>query len=413
MASQDSPSFETFPIPPCDLRLRSQISFCHPGYEEPMNTLLFLPRVDPVPPGAAVAASSTPTFGVHHRTALVACQIIANNAFDTGYFTLDKDGLQRVNIPPDGILTGEKYYLILGDGPSQYPIVPSFLDWEFPHGRIPEPWNQVPVTASSTTPDCAVTNFSLCTEQAHIVPREEETWYVRNGMGIYGANLGDINEATNVLPLRSDIHRCFDNRWFVIVPKTAGTEVSTPAAHHSPQFVTHIISTDMAQYWPTYHNTLVQRLRADCRPYLFARFAWAVLLHVKPLINSGIPRHIIRVQMTSSEGQAVLKRKAELLTGAVLKKNYGGGSSKRAIPLGKSAVDDGSLVESGVSSDASMDGGFWGDMMYEWNVRGTRRRKQVSSETDPDMMPSDNDKTVTDMNETPVEDSPLSHWAVS
>ncbi|QSS63998.1 hypothetical protein I7I51_01059 [Histoplasma capsulatum] len=237
--------------------------------------------------GAAVAASGTPTFGVHHRTALVACQVIANNAFDTGCFTLDGDGLQRLNIPPDGILTGGKYYLILGEGPSLYPIMPSFLDWEFAYGRIPEPWNQAPVTASSTTSDCAVTNYSLCTEQAHIVPREEETWYVRNGMGIYGANLGDINEATNVLPLRSDIHKCFDNRWFVIVPKTAGTEVSTPAALHSPQFVTHILSTEIAQYWPTYHNTLVQHLQVDCSPYLFARFAWAVLLHVKFFINSG------------------------------------------------------------------------------------------------------------------------------
>ncbi|EDN10862.1 predicted protein [Histoplasma mississippiense (nom. inval.)] len=125
--------------------------------------------------GAAVAASGTPTFGVHHRTALVACQVIANNAFDTGCFTLDGDGLQRLNIPPDGILTGGKYYLILGEGPSLYPIMPSFLDWEFAYGRIPEPWNQAPVTASSTTSDCAVTNYSLCTEQAHIVPREEET----------------------------------------------------------------------------------------------------------------------------------------------------------------------------------------------------------------------------------------------
>ncbi|KAG5304192.1 hypothetical protein I7I50_11205 [Histoplasma capsulatum G186AR] len=165
-------------------------------------------------------------------------------------------------------------------------------------------------------------------------------------MDIYGLNLGDIHETTNVLPLRSDIHRCFDNRWFVIVPKTAGTEVSTPATLHSPQFVTHILSTEMAQYWPTYHNTLVQHLQVDCRPYLFARFAWAVLLHVKPFINSGIPRHIIRLQMTSNEGQYVLKRKAELLTGAVLKKSYGG-------------------IESGVSNDASVDGGFWEDTMCE------------------------------------------------
>lgn len=102
-------TFDAHPIPAADLRLRDKILFCHPGYQEPRNTLLALPRVD---------ATSTSTFGIHHRTALVACQIIANNAFNTGHFTLDKDGRQRVNVPPDGILTDEMYYFIVGDGPS-------------------------------------------------------------------------------------------------------------------------------------------------------------------------------------------------------------------------------------------------------------------------------------------------------
>jgi len=59
----------------------------------------------------------------------------------------------------------------------------------------------------------------------------------------YGRGLGDINNAANLLPLRSEIHNCFDNRWFAIVPKITETGVTTP----SPKYVTHILSGDAAE----------------------------------------------------------------------------------------------------------------------------------------------------------------------
>ncbi|PGH18516.1 hypothetical protein AJ80_04486 [Polytolypa hystricis UAMH7299] len=142
--------------------------------------------------------------------------------------------------------------------------------------------------------------------------------------------------------LRPDIHKFFDNRSLAIVPKAAGTEVSAATASSSPQYVTHILLTGAAEYWPTYHNTLVHSLG----------------------LYSSDSRHIIRLYESSdadTEGTR-MKRKTEFLSGAELKNSYGGGGSKNATPKKRSAADDDNIIESG---DSSVDGDFWDDMMYD------------------------------------------------
>jgi len=62
------------PRPATDLAQLPIISFRHPGYQT-WDVLLVLPHVD-------THASEPDKFGVHHATALLACQIIGNNAFD-------------------------------------------------------------------------------------------------------------------------------------------------------------------------------------------------------------------------------------------------------------------------------------------------------------------------------------------
>jgi hypothetical protein len=104
----------TAPIPPATLWEHGNIRFLHPGYPAPTNALLALPRVDLV---ALASETTNTTFGVHYQTALVACQIIANNAFTTGRLTLDQAGQQLVDLPLDGILTENTYYFFIGDGP--------------------------------------------------------------------------------------------------------------------------------------------------------------------------------------------------------------------------------------------------------------------------------------------------------
>src|SRR5467141_1003976 len=118
-----------------------------------------------------------------------------------------------------------------------YPVVPSFQDWLFPHDHIPDFWPQAsPLPSLSVR--CAVTNWSILTEGAHLVPREESRWYSQNDMARYGIDLRDIDNGANIIRLRPDLHRYFDRRWWAIVPKVArAAETET----HSP------LNT-----WPTY-----------------------------------------------------------------------------------------------------------------------------------------------------------------
>jgi HNH endonuclease len=250
----------------------------------------------------------------------------------------------------------------------RYPIIPSFQDWEFPHNRIPDSWPQV--STSTATRRCAISNFSFAIDGAHLVPQEEALWYRRNDMRRYGGTiLCDIDNSTNIIPLKTDLRRCFDNRWFAIVPK-----VMKPTIPHSPQYVTHILQGEAAELWPTCQNIIVQYLRPMARPYLFARFAWAVLLQVKPFITDDLPRHVIRIQISEEDK---IEYKKELLSGPQLKACYGGGGSKGATPKIKRSRTDSRADDE--DSDVNMDDD-WEDMMSGWQQQG-KKRKQISSET--------------------------------
>ncbi len=266
-----------------------------------------------------------------------------------------------------------------------YPIVPSFQDWQFPHDRIPDFWP--PAAAASSTTTCGITNTNFAIDGAHIIPQKERAWYENNNMSRYGAGLSDIDNQENILPLRKDIHHCFDNRWFVIVPKIA--RVETGSATPFIQYVTHIISRDAAGLWPLYHNTLVESLYNSPSAYLFARFAWAILFRVKLFVIKGCPRHVIRIH-NDEEGK--IEYKAEHCTGKMLSSEYGGGGSQAATPkkrrsgLGSTANEEENLIESSSEdSDISMDetDGLW-DTMDDWKGRGRNRRQESSDETVPD-----------------------------
>lgn len=65
------------------------IAFRHPGYTV-SDELFKLPRLDSSP-------RTRESTGVHHSTALLTCQIIANNGFD-GYLTTDRGGTMRSSL---------------------------------------------------------------------------------------------------------------------------------------------------------------------------------------------------------------------------------------------------------------------------------------------------------------------------
>ncbi|KAK3363953.1 hypothetical protein B0T25DRAFT_56175 [Lasiosphaeria hispida] len=358
------------PRPVLELVSRTDIRFRHPGYA--LHSLfLSLPRVD--------SAASIPTHGVHHRTALLACQIIAGNAFTNSYLSLDRAGQQRVQVPLDGVLTENEYYFFV-EGVALYPIVPSFQDWEFPHDRIPDWWHPA---VPSPAVNCSITNAGYAVEEAHLVPREERLWYRENEMEAYGVGMPDIDNKANILPLRKDIYWAFDARWFVIVPRMVTTDSSVPAA---PQYVTHIISRAAAELWPAYHLTIAESIQDECRAYLFARFAWAILFRVKLFVTAGETRNVIRIVRISG----TRSYKTERCSGAELESAYGGGGSKTAAPLKQNprkrrsaqASDQGDLSDTSGDSDAAED---WEE---EWGRDRRDRRQASSDETAPDAMPA-------------------------
>jgi hypothetical protein len=87
---------------------RDQIRFYHPGYLKPLNLLFCLPRVD--------YNTTEGAFGVHYLTALTACQIVANNAFEKGYLARDERGKDRVSEDETILLQRDYWFFVEGDG---------------------------------------------------------------------------------------------------------------------------------------------------------------------------------------------------------------------------------------------------------------------------------------------------------
>lgn len=82
------------------------IRFHHPGYPSSFSVFLCLERVDTL-------RAEVDKLGVHHGTALLACQLISNNNFD-GRLYLDRHGQYAVAVSVDGILTQGDYYFHVG-----------------------------------------------------------------------------------------------------------------------------------------------------------------------------------------------------------------------------------------------------------------------------------------------------------
>ncbi|KAL7967090.1 hypothetical protein HDV63DRAFT_383706 [Trichoderma sp. SZMC 28014] len=307
--------------PQKDLGAKGEIYFSHPGYPAP-NTLLTLAPTD------CENSNGVTVFGVHHETALLACQIIANNAFHCGYFALDSAGLQRVDVPLHGLLTKGRYYFHI-DGIDQYPVVPSFRDWRFPHGEIENIWPSHPSDDLINPSFCPLSGFSYALKMAHIIPREEYAWFAKNEM----SSDRNINNSGNIIPLRKDLHKCFDDRWFVIIPKPTSS---------GTRYVTHVLSLHAAEIWPDYHNI---ELRCLMQPYgrnfLFARFAWAIIQQVKGFVTNGVQRKVARI-ITKQSGQ--VEYLVSDVGGPLLQHLYGGGGSRSATPMkrkfGALASDD-------------------------------------------------------------------------
>ncbi|KAH8910885.1 hypothetical protein BR93DRAFT_964724 [Coniochaeta sp. PMI_546] len=309
------------PSRPFPLNMAQKIQFRHPGYGELHNILMQLPRADPVP------GITPPTHGVHCLTALTACQIIANNEFANGYLSTDRDGRMPINTPLHGILTEPIYYFHIRGyvDPDPYPVVPTFREWRFPHNTIPDSWPLLLGPDRNST-HCAVTKIRSIVDQAHLVPKEEAEWFQENSMAQYGSTLySDVDNPSNLIPLNPTHHQAFDKRYWAIVPK--------PAADGSTSYATHLLSSEFSDMWPQHHSIVLPTASFVLlfREYVFARFAWAILMQLKSFLCMGPRRRLIRALADDTgEYQFMI----EFLPSQQLQALYSGGGSRNATPKG-------------------------------------------------------------------------------
>ncbi|KAI1125654.1 hypothetical protein F5Y10DRAFT_246523 [Nemania abortiva] len=358
--------------PPACNNTPARMLIQHPGYREcrgDESLLLELPAVDYI----LEPSSQVRTWGLHHATILIACGIIANNAFSSVYLSYDPYGKKRVRTPRHGMLKSGDYWLQLSgrepplpnipsnrestpttrlpspsppppptspstststpedDNYYKYPIVPSFRDWVFPHNNLPGEWLQ-PHNLSDQSPRgqvanrCLLTDLQIGLEQCHIIPVTDQEWFRQNRMRLYCTPSAPvpINDQANTLLLKADLHRAFNNRAFVIIPKpsssfsnsgpplltitttTVTTAVPAIAAElttakpHPSIFAAHVLSgTPEARDFATlYHNVSIQtHYMTMLKPELFfARFAWALFPLLRNFLESKIHRHLVVIE---------------------------------------------------------------------------------------------------------------------
>lgn len=120
-------------------------------------------------------------------------------------------------------------------------------------------------------------------EVSHLIPKTEGAWFSDNEMGIYNSSplLPDrflVSDIRNCWLLRANIHRVFDDRTFVLVPK-AGT------------IVNHFL-VQTSVLGKIFHNRQPSQLSV-APEFLFARLAWTVIPLGISFTNSAGRRIII------------------------------------------------------------------------------------------------------------------------
>ena len=337
------------------------IEFLHPHCGGP-SALFRLPKLD----------STSSVSGVHYRTALLACQIVANNAFD-GYLATDRNGEARVAMGDDDLLTRERYWFIAdADNPrDDYPVLPRFEDWLFPHDEFqrlqwqppkapgqdqvqppfdqpappPRPSTDLMYTTSAKTRRCIVSNVSYMVQSSHIIPLASEPWFSRNYMEKFNQDTLGIHNPFNLADMREDLHNAWDRHMFTLVPKHSEVVV------HVLQCPGDYGTREFATQW---HNVPVRKAGLDevAHEYLFAKFAQAIFALLKPFITRGFSRRVTRLDAyADADGEASVDR----LGGGVLRKGYGGGAIARSSHASSRRKRSYSQATSGDSDGAQDD----------------------------------------------------------
>ena len=189
-----------------------------------------------------------------------------------------------------------------------YPIVPSFCDWQFPHGKLPPSWERAMTSPSDLTTrsnvttavyardvSCRMSRSMDGCEKAHLVPLDEAPWFRENQMQRY--NWDDslslervVCDLNNMLLLRSDLHKSFDVAKFVFVPKLETGNTS------KKQITSHILDRRSKQLAELYHNVAVQPIDLIPSEFLLARVAWALFPRIEGFLFARKERMLVTAE---------------------------------------------------------------------------------------------------------------------
>jgi hypothetical protein len=324
-------------------RREHTVTFKHPGYPDQFgqNILLTLHAFDHV------------RGGLHYGTAHIACAMVACNAWD-GYFSRTRDSSDRLNLQHNDLIFDKVLYFHVPSSGAKYPVYPDFANWAFPHDNLPPNWPRAPasddddalagagagadelrappssstLTAAILRRDkaCVISGQTDCAERAHLCPRSEVDWFDKNGMAQYNMNgqlVRDavIDDITNAIALRSDLHSIFDSAKFVIVPKQDAW-----VAHF-----THL-TNDLGKL---YHNTAMaidKEVSSNC---LLVRFAWAIFPLVSKFLMAGAARQVRTRVVQDGELTEVM----EMITAEQAKAKFAAGRSRSTSPRKRKVTD--------------------------------------------------------------------------
>ncbi|KAK5155706.1 hypothetical protein LTR04_005774, partial [Oleoguttula sp. CCFEE 6159] len=205
----------------------------------------------------------------------------------------------------DDLLTDPVYFFRIPDAPDdRYPVFPNFDNWEYTHGNFPSNWRSMileeddgdgefstSVSVSNLSgallnrdSGCVISRHYDYCEKAHLCPVGELAWFKRNEMHTYNENdqLLDrnvINDISNVVALRPDVHKAFDEKNFVVVPKLG-------------KWVVHFTATTR-HLGQLYHNTPLDLHETVSPSQVFTRFTWAIFPSVFKFLEGGVGREVL------------------------------------------------------------------------------------------------------------------------
>ncbi|KAI1184606.1 hypothetical protein F5B17DRAFT_72372 [Nemania serpens] len=134
---------------------------------------------------------------------------------------------------------------------------------------------------------CRITGSRVAPEAAHLVSVEAQGWFEHNQMERYCRGESrpiaqNIDDDSNMISLRRDLHFLFDQRRFSVVPKrptpqNAKRQQENVGDPHPLLFVHVLLPDSSDELCALYHNRSLQPVSGlDVRPeFLFARFAWS------------------------------------------------------------------------------------------------------------------------------------------